>query len=142
VPNEALRGLGIGSREAPIPGAVAPMVAVGWWASACVLFTGIYGTARVADSIVIGLLTGASVSGLVEFCMACEPAAIRLIWMIRTRSWHPPGSLRAERRSSGSSEATRPGTLTIGLDLFCDWSRPMEPRYQHGFSTRSGNDGK
>jgi hypothetical protein len=41
VPNEALRGLGIGLREAPIPGAVAPMVAVGWWASACVLFTGI-----------------------------------------------------------------------------------------------------
>ena len=92
-------------------------VRAGWWASACMLFTGIYGTAWVAGSIVIGLLTDASVNGLVTFCMACEPAAIRLIWMIRTRSGHPPGSLRAERRGSGS-------------------------RYQHGFSTRSGNDGK
>jgi hypothetical protein len=55
---------------------------------------------------VIGLLTGASVSGLVAFCMACEPAAIRLIWMIRTRSGHPPGSLRggtAEFRQLGSN---------------------------------------
>jgi hypothetical protein len=37
------------------------------------LFTGIYGTAWVAGSIVIGLLTGASVGGLVAFRMACEP---------------------------------------------------------------------
>jgi hypothetical protein len=33
-------------------------------------------------------------------------------------------------------------TIPIGLDLFCDWSRPQGFRYQHGFSTRSGNDGK
>jgi len=29
-----------------------------------------------------------------------------------------------------------------GLDLFLNWSRPSESRYQHGFSTRSGNNGK
>ena len=33
-------------------------------------------------------------------------------------------------------------TIPIGLDQFCDWSRPQGFRVQHGFSTRSGNDGK
>ena len=33
-------------------------------------------------------------------------------------------------------------TIPIGLDPFHDWSRPQGSRYQHGFSTRSGNDGK
>jgi ABC-type multidrug transport system ATPase subunit len=32
--------------------------------------------------------------------------------------------------------------ISIGLDLFCDWSIPQGFRYQRGFSTRSGNDGK
>src|SRR6201996_6487176 len=38
-----------------------------------------------------------------------------------------------------------PGTaaiVPIGLDLSRDWSKPIGSRYQHGFSTRSGNDGK
>jgi len=30
----------------------------------------------------------------------------------------------------------------IGLDLYSNWSRPISHRYQHGFSTRFGNDGK
>lgn len=30
----------------------------------------------------------------------------------------------------------------ISLDLFSQWSRPCTSRYQHGFSTWSGNDGK
>jgi hypothetical protein len=48
-------------------------------------------------------------------------------------------------RSRPPDEIARPNpirTIPIGLDQFCDWSRPQGFRYQHGFSTRSGNDGK
>ncbi len=85
----ALWGLGMGVQESLIPAAVAPMVAPGRRASAYGLFTGIYGTAWVAGSIVIGVLVSVSVSGLVAFCMVCELAAIPLIWIVRTRSKTP-----------------------------------------------------
>jgi hypothetical protein len=32
--------------------------------------------------------------------------------------------------------------LSSRTELFHDWYRPQGFRYQHGFSTRSGNDGK
>ena len=82
----ALWGLGMGVQESLIPAAVAPMVAPGRRASAYGLFTGIYGTAWVAGSVVIGVLVSVSLDGLVAFCMACELAAIPLIWMVRART--------------------------------------------------------
>ncbi len=82
----ALWGLGMGVQESLIPAAVAPMVAPGRRASAYGLFTGIYGTAWVAGSIVIGVLVSVSVTGLVAFCIACELAAIPLIWIVRART--------------------------------------------------------
>ncbi len=85
----ALWGLGMGVQESLIPAAVAPMVAPGRRASAYGLFTGIYGTAWVAGSVVIGVLVSVSPGGLVAFCMACELAAIPLIWMVRART-RPP----------------------------------------------------
>jgi hypothetical protein len=50
---------------------------------------------------------------------------------------NPPA---APQDGLASKEPVR--AIPIGLDLFHDWSRPQELRYQHGFSTRSGNDGK
>ena len=85
----ALWGLGMGVQESLIPTAVAPMVAPGRLASAYGLFTGIYGTAWVAGSVVIGVLVSVSPGGLVAFCMACELAAIPLIWMVRARIRSP-----------------------------------------------------
>jgi MFS family permease len=82
----ALWGLGMGMQESLIPAAVAPMVDPGRRASAYGLFTGIYGTAWVAGSIVIGVLVTVSLSGLVAFCVACELAAIPLIWVVRART--------------------------------------------------------
>jgi MFS family permease len=85
----ALWGLGMGVQESLIPAAVAPMVAAGRRASAYGLFTGIYGTAWVAGSIVIGVLVSVSLSGLVAFCIVCELAAMPLIWIVRTRTRTP-----------------------------------------------------
>lgn len=82
----ALWGMGMGVQESLIPAAVAPMVAPERRASAYGLFTGIYGTAWVVGSIVIGVLVSVSVSGLVAFCMTCELAAIPLIWVVRART--------------------------------------------------------
>jgi MFS family permease len=82
----ALWGLGMGAQESLIPAAVAPMVAPDRRASAYGLFTGVYGTAWVAGSVVIGVLISVSVNGLVAFCVACELAAIPLIWVVRTRT--------------------------------------------------------
>ena len=47
------------------------------------LFTGIYGTAWVAGSILIGVLADISLGGLVAFCIVTELAAIPLILMVR-----------------------------------------------------------
>ena len=65
-------------QESLIPAAVAPMVAPGRWAFAYGLFTGMYGTAWVIGSIVIGALINVSLGGLVAFCVASELAAIPL----------------------------------------------------------------
>jgi MFS family permease len=82
----ALWGLGMGVQESLIPAAVAPMVSPDRRASAYGLFTGVYGTAWVVGSVVIGVLISVSVSGLVAFCMTCELAAIPLIWVVRVRT--------------------------------------------------------
>ena len=81
----SLWGLGMGVQESLIPAAVAPMVAPDRRAFAYGLFTGIYGTAWVLGSIVIGILVNVSLNGLVAFCMASELAAIPLILGVRRR---------------------------------------------------------
>jgi MFS family permease len=81
-----LWGLGMGVQESLIPAAVAPMVSPDRRAFAYGLFTGIYGTAWVLGSIVIGVLISVSVGGLVVFCVASELAAIPLILIVRKRT--------------------------------------------------------
>jgi MFS family permease len=82
----SLWGLGMGVQESLIPAAVAPMVSPDRRAFAYGLFTGIYGTAWVLGSIVIGVLVTVSLGGLVAFCVASELAAIPLILIVRTRT--------------------------------------------------------
>jgi MFS family permease len=82
----SLWGLGMGVQESLIPAAVAPMISPDRRAFAYGLFTGIYGTAWVIGSIVIGVLVSVSLNGLVVFCMASELAAIPLILVVRRRT--------------------------------------------------------
>jgi hypothetical protein len=82
----SLWGLGMGVQESLIPAAVAPMVSPDRRAFAYGLFTGIYGTAWVAGSIVIGVLINVSLGGLVAFCVASELAAIPFILIVRART--------------------------------------------------------
>jgi MFS family permease len=82
----ALWGLGMGVQESLIPAAVAPMVSADRRAFAYGLFTGIYGTAWVAGSIVIGILISVSLGGLVAFCMVSELAVIPFIVLVRRRT--------------------------------------------------------
>ena len=82
----SLWGLGMGVQESLIPAAVAPMVSPNRRAFAYGLFTGIYGTAWVLGSIVIGVLVSVSPGGLVAFCVASELAAIPLILIVRART--------------------------------------------------------
>jgi MFS family permease len=82
----SLWGLGMGVQESLIPAAVAPMVSPDRRAFAYGLFTGIYGTAWVLGSIVIGVLVTVSLDGLVVFCVVSELAAIPLILIVRKRT--------------------------------------------------------
>ena len=82
----SLWGLGMGVQESIIPAAVAPMVSPDRRASAYGLFTGVYGTAWVLGSIVIGVLFTVSLGGVVAFCVASELAAIPLILIVRKRT--------------------------------------------------------
>jgi len=82
----SLWGLGMGVQESLIPAAVAPMVSPDRRAWAYGLFTGVYGTAWVFGSIVIGVLVSVSLGGLVAFCVASELAAIPLILIVRART--------------------------------------------------------
>ena len=47
---------------------------------------------------------------------------------------------RLHRTQSRGRGPARP--IPVGLYQFYDWYRPYSSGYQHGFSTRSGNDGK
>jgi MFS family permease len=87
----SLWGLGMGAQESLIPAAVAPMTAPGRRAFAYGLFTGVYGTAWLLGSIVIGVLVTVSVPGLVAFCVAAELAAVPLILAVRGRTRQRPG---------------------------------------------------
>jgi MFS family permease len=79
----SLWGLGMGIHESIIPAAVAPMVSLDRRASAYGLFTGAYGTAWMAGSIVIGALFSVSLGAVVAFAVAVQLAAIPLIMLVR-----------------------------------------------------------
>jgi MFS family permease len=85
----SLWGLGMGVQESLIPAAVAPMISPDRRAFAYGLFTGVYGTAWVLGSIVVGVLITVSPVGLVAFCVACELAAIPFILAVRRRRGAP-----------------------------------------------------
>jgi hypothetical protein len=91
----SLWGLGMGVQESLIPAAVAPMVSPDRRAYAYGLFTGIYGTAWVIGSVVIGVLVTVSAAGLVAFCVASELAAIPLILIARQHTLRPVKSPEA-----------------------------------------------
>jgi predicted MFS family arabinose efflux permease len=82
----ALWGLGMGVQESIIPAAVAPMVTPGRRASAYGLFTGVYGTAWVLGSVVIGVLFDVSLGAVTAFTVAAQLAALPLILQVRRRS--------------------------------------------------------
>ena len=82
----SLWGLGMGVHESIIPAAVAPMVSPNRRASAYGLFTGVYGTAWFAGSLMIGALFTLSLWAVVLFCVVAELAAIPLILTVRGRA--------------------------------------------------------
>ena len=82
----ALWGLGMGVQESIIPAAVAPMVAPDRRASAYGLFTGAYGTAWVAGSVVIGLLFDVSLGAVTAFAVAAQLAALPFLIAVRRRT--------------------------------------------------------
>ena len=82
----ALWGVGMGVHESIIPAAVAPMVSPDRRASAYGLFTGAYGLAWMAGSIVIGALFYVSLTAVAVFAVAAELAAIPLILIVRNRT--------------------------------------------------------
>jgi hypothetical protein len=75
----------MGVQESIIPAAVAPMVSADRRASAYGLFTGAYGTAWVAGSIVIGLLFGVSLGAVTAFAVAAQLAAVPFLVAVRRR---------------------------------------------------------
>jgi MFS family permease len=89
----ALWGLGMGVQESIIPAAVAPMVSPDRRASAYGLFTGGYGTAWVAGSVVIGVLFDVSLGAVTAFAVAAQLAAIPFLVAVRRRASRarPPG---------------------------------------------------
>ena len=82
----ALWGLAMGVQESIIPAAVAPMVSADRRASAYGLFTGIYGTAWVLGSVVIGVLFDVSLSAVTAFAVVAQLAALPLILQVRRRT--------------------------------------------------------
>jgi MFS family permease len=82
----SLWGLGMGVHESIIPAAVAPMVSPDRRASAYGLFTGVYGTAWMLGSIVIGALFSVSLAAVAIFAVAIQLAAIPMILIVRRRT--------------------------------------------------------
>ena len=85
----SLWGLGMGVHESIIPAAVAPMVSPDRRASAYGLFTGVYGTAWMLGSIVIGALFSVSLAAVAIFAVVVQLAAIPLILIVRRRTVRP-----------------------------------------------------
>ena len=96
-----LWGLGMGVNESIIPAAVAPMVGPDRRASAYGLFTGVYGTAWMLGSLVIGALFGVSLGAVVAFAVAAQLAAIPFIVIVSRRTRDPTTPRRGESGPSG-----------------------------------------
>jgi predicted MFS family arabinose efflux permease len=88
----ALWGLGMGVQESVMSAAVAPMVPAERRSSAFGLFTGVYGTAWFAGSVVTGALYSVSFGYLVAFAIACELAAVPFIVVAHYRSRYLHGA--------------------------------------------------
>ena len=82
----SLWGLGRGVHESIIPATVAPMVSPDLRASAYGLFTGVYGTAWMAGSTVIGALYDVSLDLVVAFALVAQLAAPQFILIVRRRT--------------------------------------------------------
>ena len=82
----AVWGVGMGVQESVMSAAVAPMVSAERRSSAYGLFTGVYGTAWFAGSVVIGGLYDVSFGYLVAFAVVCELAAVPFILVVHSRS--------------------------------------------------------
>ena len=98
----ALWGLEMGVQESIIPAAVAPMVSADRRASAYGLFTGVYGVAWVAGSVVIGVLFDVSLGAVTAFAMAAQILAIPFLVLV-TRS-----SAERRRRTDGGQQTRGP----------------------------------
>jgi len=79
----AIWGLGMGVHESLIPAAVAPMVPPQRRASAYGLFTAGYGVFWFIGSAIMGVLYDHSVAATMIFCIACELAAIPVLFVVR-----------------------------------------------------------
>jgi hypothetical protein len=82
----ALWGRGMGVQESIIPAAVAPMISPDRRASAYGLFTGVYGTAWVMGSVVIGVLFDTSLGAVTAFALAAQLAATPFFLIVRRRA--------------------------------------------------------
>ncbi len=83
----AIWGLGIGVHESIIPAAVSTMVSPKQRAFAFGIFTGVYGAAWFAGSVVIGLLYGKSLVLVVAFCIIIQITALPIFaWIARQGS--------------------------------------------------------
>jgi predicted MFS family arabinose efflux permease len=96
----ALWGLGMGVQESIIPAAVAPMVSADRRASAYGLFTGLYGTAWVLGSVVIGILFDVSLGAVTAFAVAAQLAAIPFLVAVTRAS-------AGRRRRTAGGQPTR-----------------------------------
>ena len=84
----AVWGLGMGVQESIMSAAVAPMVSPDRRSSAYGLFTGVYGIAWFAGSVVIGALYNLSFAALVAFSIVAELAAVPFILVVRAEAGH------------------------------------------------------
>jgi MFS family permease len=81
----AIWGIGMGVHESIIPAAVAHMVDRSRRPSAYGIFTGVYGLAWFAGSVVIGILYTRSLPALVTFCVATQIVAIPIFYLVSRR---------------------------------------------------------
>ena len=89
VAGAAIWGVGMGVHESIIPAAVAGMVPVSRRASAFGIFTGGYGIAWFAGSVVMGVLYDRSIAAVVAFCVVLQLLAVPIlqrVWTLESRA--------------------------------------------------------
>jgi MFS family permease len=88
-------GVGMGVQESIIPAAVANLVPRVRRPSAFGTFTGVYGVAWFAGSVLIGVLYTRAVSIAVVFCVATQLCAIPLLWWVAKNTANRPHEVTA-----------------------------------------------